>query len=210
MQLDKLYQNRFDKKDLTNKLAIWKVLCEDFFQQFIKTTDTVVDIGAGECEFLLKIRAERLIAVDPNLPFERGCIDTYPSVCQLSSQYANVIFMSNFLEHLPDKKAVTDMLTEAKRILKPGGKLIILQPNIKLTGGAYWDFFDHHTPLTDKCLVEALEMIDIKVVKVIERFLPYTTKSALPQHPLLVKLYLRLPFLWYFFGQQSLIIAEKQ
>ncbi len=52
-------------------------------------------------------------------------------------------------------------------------------------------------------------MLDFKIKKVIPRFLPYTTKSRLPKHPLLIKIYLRIPLLWRIFGKQSLIIAEK-
>jgi len=71
---------------------------------------------------------------------------------------------------------------------------MILQPNVRLLPGAYWDFFDHHTPLTERCLVEALTLLDMDIQRVVARFLPYTTKSALPQSPALVRLYLRLPW----------------
>jgi hypothetical protein len=45
---------------------------------------------------------------------------------------------------------------------------------------------------------------------VVTRFLPYTTKSPLPQAPWLVRLYLKVPLAWWFLGKQSLVIAEKQ
>ncbi len=28
--------------------------------------------------------------------------------------------------------------------------MLVLQPNIRYVGGAYWDFLDHHLPLTDR------------------------------------------------------------
>jgi hypothetical protein len=87
--------------------------------------------------------------------------------------------------------------------------MIILQPNIKYVGMAYWDFFDHHTPITDKSLLEALGVAGFRVTKVIPRFLPYTTKSRIPQYPWLVKLYLHVPFIWKVLGKQMLVIAEK-
>ena len=86
---------------------------------------------------------------------------------------------------------------------------MILQPNIKYTGGAYWDFIDHKVPLTDKALVEAGELCGFKMNKNIPRFLPYTTKSAIPQSPIFVFLYLKLPIAWYFLGKQSFLVMEK-
>ncbi|MCU7374975.1 hypothetical protein PEC18_30120 [Paucibacter sp. O1-1] len=43
----------------------------------------------------------------------------------------------------------------------------------------------------------------------IDRFLPYTTKSRLPKAPWLVSLYLKLPFAWRFVGKQALVVARK-
>ncbi len=49
---------------------------------------------------------------------------------------------------------------------KPGGRLLALQPNIRFVGGAYWDFVDHHLPLTDRTLVEACESLGYEIVEV--------------------------------------------
>jgi SAM-dependent methyltransferase len=216
MNLEKLYRHRFDENELPRKLAIWRILCNHFFSKYINYSDTVVDIGAGYCEFINNINCAKKIAVDINPSIKRYAdpnIDIRNEDCtnlaSISNDFADVVFMSNFLEHLKDKQGVLDVLAESKRILRRGGKLIILQPNIRLVGGAYWDFFDHHTPLTEKSLVEALQILEMKPLTVIDRFLPYTTKSTLPQSPLLVALYLKLPIVWRILGKQSLIIAEK-
>ena len=87
---------------------------------------------------------------------------------------------------------------------------MILQPNVRLLPGAYWDFFDHHTPLTERSLVEALTMRDMDILRVIGRFLPYTTKSLLPQSPALVRLYLRFPPAWWLLGKQSFVLAVRR
>src|SRR5690606_15766959 len=92
---------------------------------------------------------------------------------------ADLIFMSNFLEHLPDKRVLLDVLDECRRALRPGGTILILQPNIRYVGPAYWDYIDHHIALTEHSLREALEVSGFEVVKIIPRFLPYTAKSAL-------------------------------
>ena len=53
--------------------------------------------------------------------------------------------MSNYLEHLECSRSVIDQLAVVRRVLKPGGRVMILQPNIRLVGARYWDFIDHRS-----------------------------------------------------------------
>jgi SAM-dependent methyltransferase len=215
MDLQALYRGRFPEAALADKNAIWKVICTSFMAKFVKPTDTVVDIGAGYCEFINNIDAGKKIAVDLN-PDVRNFAnpdvtiinESCTSISALAENSADVVFMSNFLEHLPDKQLIFDTFVEARRILRPGGKILILQPNIRFVGGEYWDFFDHHTALTDRSLVEALGLAGFDIETCIPRFLPYTTRSALPQHPLLVKLYLHVPLAWRFLGKQAFVVGR--
>ena len=217
MELEKLYRHRFEEDELPRKLAIWKVLCRDFFSRYVRPQDVVIDVGAGYCEFINNIVAARRIAVDLNprvREFAAKEVEVRNESCtrldSITDASADVVFMSNFLEHLPSKQMVMDTLTEARRILRPGGRLIILQPNVRLLPGAYWDFIDHHTPLTEKSLAEAVHILDMDLERVIARFLPYTTKSVLPQSPWLVRLYLAFPPVWWLLGKQSLVVARKR
>ena len=215
--LDQLYQQRFPEAELAQKNAIWTVLCADFFQRYVDVGDTVVDIGAGYCEFINNIRASRKIAVDLNPDvrhFAAADVEVINAPCtgiaQIESGSVNAVFMSNFLEHLPDKAAVLDTFREARRILRDGGRIIVLQPNIRFLPGEYWDFFDHHTPLTDRSLVEGLQLAGFTPSVVVPRFLPYTTKSRLPKATALVRLYLRFPPIWRLLGKQALVVAIKK
>jgi len=214
--LDQLYQQRFPESDLQSKNAIWQVLCTSYFQRFIASNDTVVDIGAGYCEFINNIRAGSKIAVDLNgdvanyaAPDVRVINASSTQIEQLSASSVDVVFMSNFLEHLPGKREVLETLRESHRILRRGGRIIVLQPNIRFLPGEYWDYFDHHTPLTDRSLVEGLRLAGFSPQVVHPRFLPYTTKSRLPKAPFLVRLYLRVPLIWRVLGKQTLVVAGK-
>jgi len=215
-ELGRLYQQRFPDVDLQRKDAVWKVLCSDFFQRFVSPGESVVDIGAGYCEFINNIQAARKIAVDLNPDVRRFAANDVrvinsPSTAigEVESAGVDVVFMSNFLEHLTSKQMVLDTLKEAHRILRDGGRIIVLQPNIRFLTGAYWDFFDHHTPLTDRSLVEAMRLAGLEPTLVHPRFLPYTTRSRLPQAPFLVRLYLKFPLIWRVFGKQALVVATK-
>jgi ubiquinone/menaquinone biosynthesis C-methylase UbiE len=217
MDLQKIYATRFIEEELPTKNKIWKVLCAEFFSQFVSTTNTVVDIGAGYCEFINNIDCHKKIAIDLNpdvKKFANEEVEVINESCMamhsLADNSVDIVFMSNFLEHLLNKQQVFETLQEAKRILKVGGKILILQPNIRFLPNNYWDFFDHHTPLSDRSLVEVLEALDMTIVKNYPRFLPYTTKSKLPKGIFFIKLYLKLPWVWPFFGKQAFIVAEKK
>ena len=62
-RLDKIYRRRFNEYECEQKNKIWKVLCPNFFQQFIPVDAVVLDVGAGYCEFINNIRCFKKIAV---------------------------------------------------------------------------------------------------------------------------------------------------
>ena len=118
--------------------------------------------------------------------------------------------MSNFLEHIT-KEQIRRLFQDEYDLLREGGQVMILTPNIKYVGEKYWDFFDHITPITDKCLIEEMETLGFKLERNIQRFMPFTTKSKLPQAQWIVRLYLRLmPLSGSFFGEQSLLLFKKE
>ena len=61
-----LYRARFSEADRARKDAIWKVLCENFFQRYVPPGSTVLDLASGYGEFVRHIRADRKIAIDLN------------------------------------------------------------------------------------------------------------------------------------------------
>lgn len=213
--LDALYQQRFPREELARKAAIWRVLCEDFFQRYIPADATVLDLACGYGEFINNIEAANKLAVDLNpdsrdqlsgdVRFEQiGALD----IGQALRDEADVVFTSNFLEHLADKSELEALLAQVRAVLRPGGRFMIMGPNLRYLPGQYWDFYDHSLGLTHLSLCEALQIHGFSIEQCIGRFLPYTTKGALPTHPALVRLYLRLPFCWPLLGKQFFIAAS--
>jgi len=212
--LSRLYRDRFTGEDLAFKRRMWEVLCERFFQRYVAGTDTVLDLGAGTCEFINAIRCRNKIAVDLNpdtvLHAREAEVIQAPAtdLSAVPDGSVDVVFCSNLLEHLPDKAAVLQALSECRRVLRPGGRLLVLQPNIRYLPGRYWDYFDHHTPLTHLSMVEAMRLAGLAPVEVVPRFLPYTVKETRAPSALLVRAYLRLRVLWPLFGRQMFIVAR--
>jgi SAM-dependent methyltransferase len=216
LPLGRLYDLRFDPADRARKARVWEVLCRDFFQRYVHADDTVLDVGAGHCEFINHIRCRRKLALDLSEDLPRHAApdveliqEPSTAISSVSDEVVDVAFASNFFEHLRTKDDLWRTLAELRRVLRPGGRLLVLQPNVRYVGGAYWDFIDHHLPLTERSLLEALRLVGFEPVEVRARFLPFTTRSAWPQHPLLVRLYLRLPLVQRLVGRQSWIVARK-
>jgi hypothetical protein len=95
-------------------------------------------------------------------------------------------------------------------MLVPRGRLILLQPNIRYAYREYWDFFDHHVALSHESLAEALGIAGFEIEVVRPRFLPYTTRSRIPQSPWILRLYLALSPLQWLFGKQMFIVARTR
>jgi SAM-dependent methyltransferase len=216
-QLEKIYRERFDDGARRRKARVWGVLCRHFFQRYVRPDDTVLDLGAGHCEFVNSIECRERIAVDGNPDLARFAAPGVRAVVATSSHLegfedasVDVVFCSNFLEHLADKTEVLSLLADCHRVLRPGGRLLVLQPNIRVVKGRYWDFFDHHVPLTERSLKEAFVLVGLEVLEARARFLPYTTVSALPQHPVLVRLYLLCPPVHRLLGGQAWVVGVKR
>jgi len=211
-----LYRARFSEADRARKDAIWKVLCEDFFQRYVPPGSTVLDIASGYGEFVRHIRADRKIAIDLN----PEAMDFLPEGAEfhlrsaddlscLETDSVDVCFSSNFFEHLPSKNVLDRVLSEALRVLKPGGLYVAMQPNLRYAPGEYWDYYDHVLPLTHLSCREAYAKAGYEVCELIDRFIPFSTASRLPQHPLLVRLYLACRPAWRILGRQFVIVARK-
>lgn len=216
MKLAELYDNRFSEREKQKKNALWAVLCSSFFQQYISEQACVLDIGAGFCEFINNIRCREKYALDLNedilsyaAPEVHAVQDSLENFLKTHGSIFDVLFMSNFLEHLKSKEEVLHVLNESHHLLKNNGCILVLQPNIRYLYREYWDFLDHHVPISDRSLVEALELTGFSIELVIPRFLPYTTKSRFPQWPVLVRAYLRMPFAWKILGKQAFVIGRK-
>lgn len=196
--------------------AVWRVLVPDFFQRYVAPDATILDLGAGWGEFIRHVKAGRRLAMDlnPETPsrvgpgvevFQQDCSQRWP----LEDGQLDVVFTSNFFEHLPDKDALRRTLLEARRCLKPGGRIICLGPNIRFLPGAYWDFWDHFLPLTERSLAEGLRLCGFAIERAEPKFLPYSMSQGWTPPVALVRLFVRVPIAWRLFGKQFLVVGRR-
>ena len=213
--LQQLYETRFAAQSGYRK-RIWEVLAP-FFSRWIPAEAAVLDLGCGWCEFINAMTCRRKFAMDLNPDAERHALpgvtllhQDCSEAWQLDKESLDVVFSSNFFEHLPSKSALEKTLLEAHRTLKTGGRLIAMGPNIKYLPGAYWDFIDHYLPLTELSILELMKKCGFDEEFCAGRFLPYTMSDG-RQYPIwMLRFYLAVPFVWRFFGKQFLVVGRRK
>lgn len=189
---------------------------QELFDHKIPDNATVLDLACGYGEFINNVKAAKKLAVDfnPDAPkYLNKDISFWHSLATdlsvVGNEVADVVFTSNFLEHLRDKKECDTVLAAVHNVLKPGGRFIIMGPNIRYAYKEYWDFYDHYLPLSHLSLAEGLRIAGFRIEENIPRFLPYTMNNSAPTADFLVKAYLATPMAWRFMGKQFLVTAAK-
>ena len=211
--LPDLYEARFDEREVSAKDAVWREIVA-FLGRWIDSSAPVLDVACDRGHFIRWVAASERWATDIRdvsaaLPEDVRFVQA--SGLELANVLPNgtfgTVFMSNYLEHLESSDAVIEQMRVAAQLLRPGGRLIVLQPNIRLVGSRYWDFIDHRVALTERSLLEAAELSGLRTVELITRFLPYSTKGRLPTAPGLVRAYLHFRPAWWLMGRQTLYVG---
>jgi SAM-dependent methyltransferase len=213
--LEQIYRERFSG-NLEYRRRVWEELTSRLFSRWVPPDSVVLDLGCGYCEFINQIQAREKYGMDLNPDAARNAaadVTIIQQDCseawQVQRESLDVVFTSNFFEHLPTKVHLEQTLRHAWQALKPGGTLIAMGPNIKYIPGAYWDFYDHHIALTESSLAEVMKKCGFALDRIDSRFLPYTMSGNRRYPVWLLRLYLMLPVLWPLFGKQFLLIARK-
>ena len=213
LNLAKVYEFRFAGLSQVKKDATWALVTR-WIESKLGNPKSVLDPAAGRGEFIMASRALERWACD--LSDQR---DSWPTGVtarfgniydiDLPEDYFDLIFVSNFLEHLATPDDVYKYLMQLRKSLKPGGKLAIMGPNFRFSANEYYDFADHLLPLSDRTVEEHLAAADLQHQLTISRFLPLSFRSQRFSNPWLVKLYLAVPIFWRLFGRQFFIVATR-
>ena len=215
-KLTQIYEKRFSGYE-NYRNQVWKILVDKFFTKWIKSNHSIIDLGCGYGEFINNITCQVRHAMDLN-PKIKSLLDKdvifHMQECstswEIESNSLDLVFTSNFFEHLPNKELLDRTMYEIKKSLKPGGRIIAMGPNIKVLHGKYWDFWDHHVALSDQSISELLRIHDFKIEQCYPKFLPFNMVRTRESPLFLINIYLKFQFLWKIFGKQFLIIAKKE
>lgn len=134
---------------------------------------TFLEPGCGRGEFLAEFKKLGLDCFGVDLSPQAGSqcpdvevkkeVDLENDSWPFPDNYFDVIYNKSLMEHLryPDK-----FLVEARRVLKPGGKILCLIPDWESNYKTYFDDFTHRTPFTQVALFDIYQMSDFTNIKV--------------------------------------------
>jgi len=193
--------------------AVWEHVVT-YLDAYLPPDGSFLELAAGYGDVSRATRMRRRVAIDllPELPrlLEGTGVEAQVGDATDLSAFADasfdVVFASNFLEHL-EWPSIDRCMSEVQRVLRPGGRLLLVQPNFRLQPGAYFDDYTHRTVFTDRSLGDYLRVQGFEVERVEPRFLPLTLRSRLAWGHRLVPLYLRLPYRPL--AGQMLVVARK-
>jgi SAM-dependent methyltransferase len=210
---ERMYAWRFHDVDQDRRQAVWHEIAR-YIHHRMEAPARVLDPAAGRGEFITAVPAAERWGVDlvgHGVPESAGVkmIITDIMAADIPGNYFDGVFISNFLEHLPDQNAVATVLGKLYNSLTPGGRIAIIGPNFRYCAREYFDCADHTVILSHIAVTEHLYAAGFDVTAVSARFLPYSFRGLLPPSPVLTRIYLRTPGLWRLLGKQFLVLGRK-
>ena len=215
MNYERLYEYRFRDVDQAARAAVWKPIAEHVHRE-LGSPDRILDPAAGLGEFINAVPARERWAVDA-VSYADGTHDAGVKVvvsdifdAELPPDHFDGVWVSNFLEHLLSQESVASFLARMHATMSPGGRIAIMGPNFRFCRDEYFDMADHTVVLTHKGVAEHVYAAGFDLVKVVDRFLPYSFTGRLPPSAPLTRRYLKTPPAWRVLGKQFLVIGQKR
>jgi SAM-dependent methyltransferase len=183
---------------LDGRAGIWREIAR-YVLKDAPGAQVVLELGAGYCDFINHVVAKTRVAFDLNPEMARFAapgVELRVGDCRglpgIADGAMDLVFASNFLEHFTVKEA-SGLLRDVHRVLRPAGRLILIQPNYRRRPDHYWDDPTHKTAFHHGNLPGLLERNGFRVLRMLPGLLPFSMNSRLPKIPLLVRWYLRSP-----------------
>lgn len=211
-----IYQGEYQAAHLPEhpaRAGVWRVVAAHL-ARWIPAQAHVLEIGAGYCHWINNVTAARRVAVDlwPELPrhaapgVEAQVLDV-AQLDTLGDAAFDTVLASNVLEHFAPDAAASLVASIAAR-LKPGGRVLIIQPNFRYAYRHYFDDYTHRSIFTHESMASLLRATGFTIELVQGKFLPYSMRGTRTAPPAwLIKAYLLSPIKPK--AGQMLIVARK-
>lgn len=196
------------------RAVVWREVARHL-APYVPPDASVLDLGAGYCDWINHVLAAERVAVDiwPDLPRHAAAgvtpvvLDAASELRSLGASRFDVVLASNVLEHFePDVAAA--VAGDVFCLLRPGGRLLAIQPNFAYAARQYFDDYTHRAVFTHVSLPALLRSRGFSVERVCPRFLPYSMQDTrLPIRGWLVRAYLKSPVKPR--AGQMLVVAQK-
>lgn len=180
--------------------VVWRAIAAHL-AHLVPPGAAVLEIGAAYCHWINNVAAARRVALDiwPGVArhaapgVEPVTLDAATHLRSLGAATFDVALASNVLEHFePDVAAA--VVGDMEYLLRPGGRVILIQPNFRFAFREYFDDYTHRAVFSDVSLPALLRSRGLEVEEVRARFLPYSMRNRrVPAAGWLVRAYLASP-----------------
>ncbi|NCZ71676.1 MAG: class I SAM-dependent methyltransferase, partial [Actinobacteria bacterium] len=142
-----LYRYRFKDVDQQQRIKVWAPISR-YVTSLAQNPQRVLDPACGLGEFINSFPAPERWAADlgldgstlePSVKFTSGSFFDV----DLPNDYFDLIFLSNVLEHMLNQEQVNECLVRARSKLRPGGTIVVMDPNFRFCRKEYFDCADH-------------------------------------------------------------------
>ena len=198
---------------LAYRKGVWREIVR-FVAQDTGYVESLVELAPGFCDFINQFPAPNKICYEVNPDMAQWAASSVDFRCkdagaisELENESADVVFASNFLEHLDDV-ALNLLIPKVHHVLKKGGFFVLIQPNYRLCKEHYFDDETHQTVFSNENVGPFVEKYGFAVHKIIPGILPFQMKSRLPKWPILVRIYLASPIRPG--AAQMYVVAQKE
>lgn len=213
--MEKYFDTRLEQRHRKGAADVWRLVAADIQRRLPEPAARVLDLGAGYGDFVNGVGAQEKWAVDQwqgftkhLVPGVRGVVSDIRALpAEVPQKHFDLCFMSNVMEHFTVEDG-EKILQGVERSLRPGGYLVLLQPNFTYCSKHYFDDYTHKTIYTAEGMGNFLRDHGYDLVSVYPRYLPFSFKSRLPRPLWAVWFYLRSPFKPM--AAQMLLIAKRR
>lgn len=154
-------------------------LCDHIVEKYIKRhyanvqDKSILDVGCGKGNHLVAFARRGLAPMGLDILQESNeALDQFDvRLCDLEKDpfpfeddSLDIVFSKSVIEHVAN---ADNFLAQAKRVLKPGGLIILMCPDWGTQGHMYYDDYTHVKPWTRKGLQNAMKIHDFKNIEAI-------------------------------------------
>lgn len=211
------YQTRF--KENKSRFELWPIIT-NYLQKYIWYNKSILELACWYWDFINNISAKEKTAVDiydwikeylkPDIQFKSFDLSKPEWYQNYKGKTFDVVFMSNFLEHLDDDW-LNSVMMGINNIIKDDWLIVLIQPNFHYMYKEYFDDYTHKKIFTHVSIKDFVESYWFECIHCEKKFLPWSfKKNKLPLW--LSKVGLKTYFKQNFIrlGGQMFLVFKKQ
>jgi SAM-dependent methyltransferase len=137
---------------------------------------SIVEIGAGSGRGgrqASRLGFKDYLGIEPQLAMADHCklvhnlrivSEGLPNLTSIQDESFDALFAIHVLEHAPTYETALLWVKEMLRILKPGGRILLVAPDIRDCGAYFWDQdWSHGYPTTPLRVTQLLQGLDVSI-----------------------------------------------